>query len=125
MNFEKYLENKIGKDATDKLTHAEKYQMLVLDLGYEDVKKCVPFTIDQIVKSTDDQHLNDLPIRHWDIASGFICNNADCKFVGSQLTRLYKKLNVTAFSNANGVCILKQCARMMKKESVLDKQIFR
>ena len=57
-------------------------------------------------------------MKKWDLASGFLCNNRNGAviFVKSYLTNLYKKIGVDRFSNANGVFILKECARMMINE---------
>ena len=117
MNFREYL----GIDYLDRkpngeeMSHQEKYRAIVNALGYEKVKRCVPFDIERIKKSTD-PYLNDLPILQWDIASGFMCKGAGVIFIGSALVTLYSDIGVDSFSNSDGVCILKQCARMMTEE---------
>lgn len=118
MTFQEAL--KIPKELEANERHREKYQLIVQALGYEDVKKCIPFTLKQLKKAyCTDTYFNNLPIRNWDYAAGFIASGARCEFVGSSLTRLYKlRCNVDTFSLATGVCILKECARMWCEEEL-------
>lgn len=119
MNFRGFLGlDSYDKDNTGKeWTHSEKYQAIVNALGYEAIKECIPFTLDQIKEAIKtDEHLNNLPLKKWDLASGFIMDGANCKLVGSKLTDLYRKIGVNSFSNSDGVCILKECARMWANE---------
>lgn len=116
MNFKEYL----GLDAFDKdrngkqWTHEEIYTSIVNSLGFEDVKACIPFTEDEIIKALHkDEHLNNLPLNKWDKASGFECIDMNCIYISSKLTMLYRKIGINSFSNSDGVCILKQCAKMM------------
>ena len=43
-SFNDFLGNK-------EIEHHEKYQTIINALGYEEVKKCVPFSLDEIEKS--------------------------------------------------------------------------
>ena len=93
--------------------HTEDYYKKIINLlGYENVKRCVPFTIAELKKSKD-KHFNDLPLKTWDLASGFVVYSTECKHVGSMLTSLYRTVGVNSFSCSTGVSILKTCARMM------------
>lgn len=119
MNFKQFL----GVDSLDRmangttLTHKEKYETIVNALGYEDVKRCVPFTIEQITEAIKtDEYLNDLAMSKWDMAGGFICSCGEAKLIGSELTNLYRKIGVNSYSPSDSVCILKACARMMVEE---------
>ena len=95
-------------------THEEYYGKIVEALGYDEVVSCVPYSVEVLdEKMKEDRHFNNLPIRVWDLASGFRCVGADCFLVGSHLTALYRKHGVNCFSNSDGVCILKECAREM------------
>lgn len=95
------------------LEHKEKYARIIEALGYEEVKKCIPYTLDQLVESyRTDKAFNNLRLEIWDTAAGFV----NGKYIGSYLTSLYKKIRVTEFSNAIGVCILKECAKMWVEE---------
>ena len=96
--------------------HKEKYQFLINYLGYDEVKKCIPFTLAEIKKALPrDEYLNNLPLAKWDRAAGF-SPNSSCKYIGSRLTLLYKEKGITAFSCSNGVSLLKECARMWAEE---------
>lgn len=110
------VDNTTGK----RISHSEKYQRIIKALGYEDVKKCIPYTIDQIKKALpQDKHLNNLPIKEWDVASGvYVSNSPGARpiITGSPLTVLYRKAGVTSFSQSNGVSILKEAARMWAAE---------
>ena len=98
---------------TPEMSHDEQYTKIVMALGYQDVKKCIPFSLEQIKKALPkDEHLNNLSMDKWNRASGFICKGKDCTFVGSPLVYLYHRIGVDTFSNSQGVCILKRCAEM-------------
>ena len=119
MNFRQFL----GLDSYDKnadgfkMEHEKKYETIVNALGYESVKRCIPYSIEEIRTAIKtDKYLNNLPIKRWDFASGFSVSGADCKIIGSPLTNLYKKIGVDCYSCADGVCILKTCARMWAEE---------
>lgn len=107
---------------TDDMTHSQKFQAIVDALGYEQVKRCIPFSIAIIkIALAEDEHLNNLDLYKWDVASGFtnpyrFSRGYKNIYTGSPLTRLYAKIGVTSFSNADGVCILKECARMWAEE---------
>jgi hypothetical protein len=119
LNFKGFLGlDSYDKDSSGKQwTHAEKYQAIVNALGYDAVKRCIPFTLDQIKEAIQkDEHLNNLSMKKWDLASGFVNEGIYCKHVGSQLTSIYRKIGVNSFSNSDGVCILKECARMWSEE---------
>ena len=100
------------------LPHKEKYENVVRDIGYDAVKRCIPFSREQIKKALEngDEHLNSLPISKWDTASGFRCSGANCTLIRSELTNLYMNIGINAFSCAQGVCILKEAARMWAEE---------
>jgi len=86
--------------------HKEKYQFLVNYLGYEEVKKCIPYSLAEIKNALPkDTYLNNLPLVNWDGAA-----------VGSSLRSLYRKNGITSYSICNGVSILKECARMWANE---------
>lgn len=120
MNFNQLLGlNSFQKDVNgNELTHKEKQTKIINLLGYEEVKKCIPFTFDELKKAfATDKYFNNLPLKKWDNASGFVCSGANAKIIGSHLTDvLYKKVGVDCFSLSDGVCILKNCARMWVEE---------
>lgn len=117
MTFEQALN--IPKDLKFQEGGHEKYYRLIIEaLGYEDVKKCIPFSVGELKKAyRTDKVFNNLPIRNWDYAAGFIVRGSRCDYIGSSLTRLYKeKCKVDTFSCTTGVCILKECAKMVVEE---------
>lgn len=95
------------------------WRKVVEKLGYDRVKKCVPFTLKQL-KGSKDYHFNDLSMKKWDYASGYIWTRTDydeiMTRVHTRLTELYRENGITCWSNSDGVCILKECARMMLEE---------
>ena len=97
--------------------YREAVQFKINYLGYEQVKKCIPYTLTEIKNALPkDENLNNLPIRKWDLAAGFVRNGSRWDLVGSQLTALYRSKGINAFSCAQGVSILKECARMWANE---------
>ena len=98
--------------------HSKKYTFLVNFLGYEQVKKCIPFTIAEIKNAlAEDEHLNNLTLEKWDCAAGFRQSGWNMYRVYAPLIDLYKNKHITCFSCAEGVCILKECARMWAEEA--------
>ena len=103
------IDNETGK----KVEHREFYSKVIELLGGLDVVKMfIPFSLIQIREALPkDKNLNNLPIDKWDRASGFHCKGSHCTFIGGGITNLYGKAKITAFSNSDGVCILKEAAR--------------
>lgn len=102
-----------------KLEHSEIYGRAIDLLGGVDaVWQYVPFSLEEIKAALPkDKHLNNLSMREWDMASGFICRGADCRPVGGGIWALYRKAGINCASNSDGVCILKECARLMAERS--------
>lgn len=104
-------------DATSgaKLSHEEVYGRVIDYLGGVGVVSgFVPFTKEQIAEALKtDEHLNNLPMKRWDNAAGFVCRGADCDFVGSPLWRHFRRHGIISASCAECVCLLKECARRM------------
>lgn len=95
-------------DKRSMAAHELHYSNIVKALGYDAVKRCVPFELKSdtkwkkdIIKSRD-RHLNNLPLKDWDRA-------ATCYFNKS----LLDNQGVNAWSLSQIVCLLKECARMM------------
>ena len=104
-------------------THEEYFDMVIDALGYDEVKRCVPFDLETLkTKIKRDRHLNNTPMRTWDYASGFVVyvdrwGAEQVEPCDSPLRTLLKKHKVNCYSNSEGVCILKNCARRMVMES--------
>lgn len=103
--------------------YKEKYYKIIQLFGFEEVKKCVPFTLEELKEAyKEDEYLNNLPMEKFDLAAGFKTKDQDVIFIGSQLTDLYKKYGVDTFSVVTGVCILKECAREWVKRELLKEK---
>lgn len=107
--------------------HETYYKNAINFLGYDKIKKCVPYDINILIKSYDNgnnKYLNGniTPMKKWDIASGFNWNNnyqsARSAMIWSELTDIYRKNGITSWSNSTGVSLLKNCALMMIKEAI-------
>lgn len=106
-----------------RLTHSDIYGRAIDLLGGLDaVAQYVPFPLDVIRKALKtDPHLNNTPIRWWDVAAGFQCGvfgNAhrgqfECRPTGGGLWYLCRIHDVTSMSCADGVCVLKEAARRL------------
>lgn len=93
----------------------EKYTKIVKALGEREVYDCLPFDKKEISKAIKTDHaLNNLPLKRWDIATGFYPKAGQYEIIGSRLMSLMKaKYGVTSFVWAENVCILKEAARML------------
>lgn len=95
------------------IPHREIYTRAINACGGLDVViPYIPFTLEEIKKALKkDEHLNNLSMKKWDLASGFIASGMDCKFVGGGVWNLYCRAGINSASNAQGVCLLKEAAR--------------
>lgn len=111
MNFDKAL------NLPKEMEHKEKYRTIIQALGFENVKQCIPFSDEELVEAyKEDERFNNLPLREWDWAAGFNTGrHGEISLrIGSRLTNLYwEKCKVNTYSCSTGVCILKECARMI------------
>ena len=100
----------------ERIGHREKWQRVVNALGYKEVKACIPYTLEQIKKALPhDEYLNNLPMKAWDNSSGVWVDDmrgTRGTLHGAPLLAIYRKAGVTSFSQSDGVCILKEAARM-------------
>lgn len=102
-----------------KTDHNEYYGSIVEKLGYERVKNCVPFEFDQIKKAIkSDKHLNNLPLKQWDFAAGFTVVGDKVSINDFGIRNLMRQNKINCYSVAEGVCILKECARMMVEREI-------
>ena len=104
----------------EKMEHRAIYQRAVERFGgLKAIKPLIPFGLEEIKKALEngDEHLNTLPISKWDSASGFYCRGANCiPQFGANIWRLYRERGVTSVSCSQGVCLLKEAARMWAEE---------
>ena len=100
------------------LPHDEKYQTIIKALDYESVKKCIPFSLEELKTAYEtNKSFNNLDMRKWDYAAGYTGGPSRCDFVGNTITGLYHNIGVDCFSCSEGICILKQCAKMWIAET--------
>lgn len=107
----------------EKLEHFEIYGRAIALLGGLDaVAQYIPFPLGVIREALKtDQHLNNTPIRQWDLAAGFQCGvfgNAhraqfECRPTGYGLWCLCREHGVKSMSCSEGVCVLKEAARRL------------
>lgn len=110
----------------DDLTHDEYYTRVVDALGYEDVLKYIPFSLVEVAKAIKkDEHLNNLSLDKWDEMSGIgleynkVCSCKSPYHNHKGLYHVYRKHGITCFSQCDGVCILKRCAKMaLEREGI-------
>lgn len=75
------------------IPHDERCEAIVNAIGYEDVKQCIPFSLDRFKKEFEkDKHMNGTGIGKWDIAAGFVCEYGNARYIGSRLTSLYRRI---------------------------------
>jgi hypothetical protein len=111
----------VDNATNEKIGHSAKYRRVIAKLGYEEVKKCIPYTLDEIKAALPkDRWLNNLPMVKWDRASGFYSTisggSQHWHQINAPLVNLYRKAGVNSFSPSDGVCILKEAARMWAEE---------
>ena len=118
MNFREAVQPGMTSMEYLDIPHDERYEAIVNAIGYEDVKQCIPYSLERLKKEFEkDKFMNGTSIEKCDMAAGFICKYGNAKYIGSRLTNLYRRIGVDTFSCSDGVCILKCCARMWIKES--------
>ena len=125
MNIKQFMLNK-GIDK-DKISHNDFYTKVVDALGYKDILKYLPFSLIEIKKAfKKDIHLNNLDLKKWDEMSGIgMVYNHEWKSMSPYhnhkgLYNIYKKYGINCYSQCDGVCILKQCARLaLERENII------
>ncbi len=114
MTFDDVVGNR--SDYKDGDCYRQYCQKIIEAMGIRNVRDCIPFSEEELREAyKEDEHFNNLSKQKWDAAAGFDTGRKGdrCRFIGSRLTRLYwDKLRVNQFSCSEGVCILKECARM-------------
>ena len=84
--------------------------------GLDAVIPYIPFDVSMIrLALYTDKNLNNLPAASWNKASGFICDDMNCTFVGGGIWELYRKVGISAANNADSVCVLKEAVRQWAK----------
>ncbi|WP_461818136.1 hypothetical protein [Faecalimonas sp.] len=106
---------------TNNMDYQTQKRLIIHGLGYEAVKKCIPFTLEELKDMQQkDPLLNDNQ-KEWERAAGFV--NLGKTIVGSKLTALCVQNEITVFSCSLLVGVLKECAKMWIKEESTKKLI--
>ena len=102
------------------LSHQYIYRRAIMRFGgLKAIEPLIPFSLEEIKEALEkgDEHLNTLDIRKWDSAAGFYVKGNDCAIMPSHIWNLYRKNHVTSASCSQGVCLLKEAARMWARDA--------
>ena len=122
MNLDELIGVKMYKDIKtgEELSHSEIQKRIIRKLGYKNVKKCIPFHLERLKEMyAKDKNMN-IRMDLWDKASGIggvIGQASRPYYIYNELYYLLRKNGVNSWSQSQGVCILKECARMWILES--------
>jgi hypothetical protein len=91
------------------------YMRRVIDkLGLDNIKPYIPYDIEYLKeKLKEDVHLNNTELQRWDEAGGFWFRNGNPYYTATGLPILFRSNGITCFSPSDGVCVLKEAARML------------
>lgn len=114
------MNNKVFLSLNEVRDPEERWEHAMYVLGYENVKSCIPFTLEEINKALDagDYYLHTLDMKKWDRAAGFESSGVFYHHLGSKLTNLYHEHGCHAYSCSDGVCLLKHTARVWAEKSL-------
>lgn len=97
------------------------YMRRVIDkLGLDNIEPHIPYNLETLKeKLKHDINLNNTDIQMWDMAAGFVpvfnvkAKTMEYKSVNCSLADLFIRNGITCFSPSDGVCVLKEAARML------------
>lgn len=104
-----------GKDISGKeMSHNEKFTAVVNKIGLEKCTSFIPATKEQIKMAlVSDKHLNNIPLKLWDYASGYRDTGAGrCVPSHYGFRELMVRSGFTVISLSDCVCTLKTAAKM-------------
>lgn len=99
-----------------RMPHREIYARAIERFGgLDEVWRYVPYKdVDWLrKKAKENPYFNNTDMTPWDFASGFVCHEGYVIPTGGGLWRLYRRHGIDSASNAEGVCLLKEAARLM------------
>lgn len=105
---------------TDDMTQEDILSRYMKKLGYENLKECIPFTIERIKEVLDkgDDELSSLSIRIWAMGAGFLlCEKNACLPISSKLRTLILSSGANDYTLEEGIGILKKTAIKWARES--------
>lgn len=89
-------------------------------LGIENIKRYLPFEIEYLKeKYNKDGYFNNTPIAAWDNAAGYVSyinrkiGTQDYTHLKYGVVDLFIRNGITCFSPSDGVCVLKETARIL------------
>ena len=101
-------------DSGKELKYHEYMNRIIIHLGLENIKPYIPYSISFLKgKLKEDIHLNNTSISNWDRAAGFIDRGSRFIAMHDGITNLFRRNGITSYSCAEGVCILKEAARIL------------
>ena len=102
------------------ISHTEYMRRIIDGLGLENVARYIPFDIDYLKeKLKKDKNFNDTEMQAWDVAAGFIpqinrkTHTLEYNHSHSGLAYLFINNRITCFSVSEGVCVLKEAAKIL------------
>ena len=102
------------------ISHTEYMHRIIDKLGLKNIARYIPFDIDYLKeKFKRDKHVNNTEIQAWDVAAGFIpqinrkTHTLEYNLSHSGLAYLFINNRITCFSVSDGVCVLKEAAKIL------------
>ena len=102
------------------ISHTEYMRRIIDGLGIENIARYIPFDIDYLKeKFKRDKHFNNPDRQAWDVAAGFIpqinrkTHTLEYNHSHSGLVYLFINNRITCFSVSDGVCVLKEAAKIL------------
>lgn len=96
---------------------------IIRKLGIENIRPYLPYSLEYLKeKLKTDIHLNNTSLRAWDDATGFIPYITKAgvqQYTASHysgVSGLFVRNGITSFSVSDGVCVLKETARLLCEE---------
>ena len=107
------VRNTVDEQTGDELSHREIYARYIDYLGGLDkVKQYIPIPLKELRQAyKKDKAFNNTGLGLWQNAAGFTAGNPVCYFGG--IWMLYRQYNINMASCAQGVCLLKEAARLL------------
>lgn len=102
----------------------EEYMRRIIDkLGLRNIERYLPYTINHLKeKLKEDVNLNNTYLEHWETCAGMVRSiNRKTKILEyipsyNGLSALFVRNGITCFSCSDGVCVLKEAARILVRE---------
>lgn len=102
------------------ISHTEYMYRIIDKLGLENIARYIPFDIDYLKeKFKRDKCFNNTQLQAWDVAAGFIphiskrAHTLNYSYSHNGLADLFIANKITCFSVSEGVCVLKEAARIL------------